>query len=317
MMMSRPRRQRGIALMLVLWVLSVLTIMAGGFALSTRRALDQSQTALSLSEGLALADGGINYAMFMLSHPDAKQRWQSDGRPYVVRLPSGEVRVRIVDESGRLDLNVAQEATLRAFLTRALGDQELATRLTDAILDWRDQDSLKRLHGAEIEGYRAAGRSPRPQNRPFVVPEELAGVLGVTPQIAARLSPLFTIWSGQDGFNPYKASEDMLRVVFAEDQNQIAQLLQLRTLPPGEQRPQIPLNPVPDLKFIQTQDTAYRVVAEVMTGGEQTAAVEAVIRRGGSRLGTPFGFAFWRPIVATKPPVDEAVAGRQARRRLP
>lgn len=316
--MSRMRheRQQGIALMMVLWVLSVLTIMAGGFALSTRRALDQSQTALSTSQGVALADGGIHYAMYMLTHPDPKQRWESDGRPYVVRFPTGEVRVRVSDESGRLDLNVVQDGTLRAFLTRVLGDVELATRLTDAILDWRDEDSLKRLHGAEIDEYRSAARTPRPQNRPFVAPEEVAGVLGMTPQIAARVAPYFTIWSGQDGINPYKASEELLRIVFANDENQVAQLLQLRTLPPGEPRPQLTLVPLPDFKFSQSQDAAYRVTAEAMSGGEQLGGVEAVIRRGGSRGGAPFSFAVWKPVVIAKSPDERDPAIRQ-RRRLP
>jgi len=303
--------------MMVLWVLSVLTIMAGGFAVSTRRALDQSQSALSVSEGLALADGGIAYAMYMLTHPDARQRWEGDGRPYLVRLPSGEVRVRISDESGRLDLNSIQEGTLRAFLTRVLGDQELAGRLTDAILDWRDQDSVRRLHGAEIEDYRSSGRTPLPQNRPFIAPEELSGVLGVTPQIAARLAPFFTVWSGQDGINPYKAPEELLRAVFAGDENQVAQILKLRTLPPGEQRPQLNLVPPADIKFNQAQDNAFRVSAEVISEGEQTAGVEAVIRRGGSRTGAPFAFAAWRPVVVARPPLDDAVRGQQQRRRLP
>ena len=304
-------------MMMVLWVLSVLTIMAGGFAVSTRRALDQSQSALAASEGQALADGAINYAMYMLSHPDPKQRWEGDGRPYMVRFPAGEVRVRVADESGRLDLNVIQEATLRSFLTRALRDLDLATRLTDAILDWRDQDGIKRLHGAEIEDYRAAGKNPRPQNRPFAAPEELAGVLGMTPTIAKRLAPYFTIWSGQDGFNPYRANEDMLRLVFGDDENQVLQLLQLRSLPPGEQRPQLSLAPPPDIKFTQTQDAAYRITAEVVSAGEQTAAVEAVIRRGGSRVGGPFAFAVWRPVVAAKLRDEETLATRPERRRLP
>jgi hypothetical protein len=106
-------------------------------------------------------------------------------------------------------------------------------------------------------------------------------------------------------------------VVFGDDENQVAQLLQLRSLPPGEQRPQLTLTQPPDIKFTQTQDAAYRVTAEVISAGEQTAAVEAVIRRGGSRTGGPFAFAVWRPVVAAKLPNEESVGMRPERRRLP
>jgi general secretion pathway protein K len=310
------RRQQGIALMMVLWVLSVLTIMAGGFALSTRRALDQSQSALTQSQAVALADGGINYAMYMLTHPDPKQRWQTDGRPYQVRFPTAEVRIRIYDEAGRLDINAVQEATLRSFLSRALGDVEAARRLTDTILDWRDQDSLRRMQGAEIEEYRAAGKFPRPQNRPFASPEELAGVLGLPPVLATKLNQLVTIWSGQDGINPYKASEEVLRIVFAGEENQIAQLLQLRLLPPGGPRPQINLVPPPEFRFNQAQDGAYRVLSEVMNGTEAVSGVEAVIRRGGGRGGAPFSFVSFKPFLPAKPPEDPDGSANR-RRRLP
>ncbi len=109
---------------------------------------------------------------------------------------------------------------------------------------------------------------------------------------------------------------ERLRIVFAGDENQVAQLLQLRTLPPGEQRPQLNLVPQPEFKFTQGQDTAYRVTAEVMNGAEQLSGVEAVIRRGGGRGGAPFSFAAWLPVVVAKPP-DDSDGNMRQRRRLP
>lgn len=306
-----PRKDAGMAMMLVLWVLSVLTIMAGGFALSTRRALDQTLYARTSAQALAMAEGGLYYAMFMLTHPDTKQRWRSDGVQYTVRLPAGEVRVRAYDESGRLDLNTVQEVTLRGFFSRLVGNDDIAARLTDAVLDWRDVDSLRRMHGAEKDDYRAAGgRGPRPQNRPFVFPQELSGVLGITPELYARMAPFVTTWSGQDGINPQKASEEMLRLVFRGDEKQVAMLMQARNVPPGTPQPGLNLVPPPDFKFVTTGDVAFRVLAETPIEGEPGAVmgVEAVLRRGGGRGKAPFVFAYWR--VLNTAAGAEPVAGR-------
>lgn len=288
------------AMMLVLWVLAVLTIMAGGFALSTRRALDQTSYARISSQAVALADGGIHYAMFMLRYPDPKERWRSDGSIYTVRFPAGEVRVRVSDEAGRLDINAAQETTLRGFFVNLLGNDEIAVRLTDAILDWRDPDSLRRLHGAEIEDYRAAGRSQRPQNRPFVAPEELLGVLGMSPELYARVEPFITTWSGQDGINPNKATLEMLRIVFRGDEQQVAQQLQLRSQSLGEQQPTANAASPPNFQFEAAGDVAYRVLAETLVDGELPIGVEAVLQpSGGGRGNLPFAVATWKIITAS------------------
>lgn len=299
------------AMMLVLWVLSVLTIMGGAFALSTRRTLDQSRQAQIAAQSLALADGGVYYAMFMLTHPDPLQRWQSDGRVYTLRFPVGDLRIRVSDEGGRMDINAMQESTLRALFGSVLGDEDLAARLADAILDWRDQDSLRRLHGAEIDDYRAAGRTPRPQNRPFLMPEELLGVLGMTQEIFARIEPLLTVWSGQDGVDPQKASADMLRVVFRGDEKQVAAVLQSRAGNVDGRSNPVSVVPPPDFKFTAAASTAYRVSVDTLIDGEPGLGVEAVLRRESLASGKPFSTASWKMLTAAAgvPPSERDALG--------
>ena len=69
--MAYPRsaEQHGVALILVLWILALMTIMAGSFALSTQRETSLVTNARERARAVALADGGIHYAMFMLSLP--------------------------------------------------------------------------------------------------------------------------------------------------------------------------------------------------------------------------------------------------------
>ncbi|RQW77943.1 MAG: general secretion pathway protein GspK, partial [Methylococcus sp.] len=59
-------RERGVALVMVLWVISLMTIMAGSFALSTQREAGILSHAHERAKAVALADGGVNYAMLML-----------------------------------------------------------------------------------------------------------------------------------------------------------------------------------------------------------------------------------------------------------
>lgn len=291
-------RQAGMAMMLVLWVLSVLTIMAGALTLSTRRTLDQSQLSRVAAQSVALADGGLYYAMFMLSHPDPRQRWRSDGTPYTLRFPAGDLRIQVSDEGGRMDINAMQEGTLRAFFASVLGNDELAARISDAILDWRDPDNLRRMHGAEIDDYRALRQAGRPQNRPFLMPEELLGVLGITPEIYARIEPLITVWSGQDGIDPQKASADMLRVVFRGDEKLVAQVLAARAESVDGRQAPITVPPPPDFRFIAGSGAAFRVSVDTMINGEPGLSVEAVLRQEGRAGGKPFATASWKMLTA-------------------
>lgn len=301
-------------MMLVLWVLAVLTIMGGAFALSTRRVVEQTQYLQVAAQSVALAEGGVHYAMFMMTHPDPAQRWRSDGTVYALRYPAGDMQIRVHDEAGRMDINAMQEPTLRALFSSVLGDDTLAARFADVILDWRDEDSLRRPNGAEIDEYRASGRFPRPQNRPFLMPDELAGVLGMTPEIFARIEPLITIWSGQDGVDPTKASESVLRMVFRGNEQLVAQVLASRTMAvAGGVGAAMTIPPQPGFTFVTAAGATpiYRVSVDTAINGEPGLGVEAVVRRDSLVQGKPFSIASWKILTAASglPPTPRDALG--------
>lgn len=287
-------RQRGLALVLVLWVLTLMTVMAGSYALSTRREAGILSHAHERAKGLALADGGISYAMLMLSLPDPKLRWRADGTPYLWEVEGARVRIRIMDEGGKVDLNAAQEQTLRTMLNYVVHNDEQAVQLADAILDWRDADDLKRLHGAESAEYRSAGLKQPPQNRNFLVLEELRGVLGITPELYRALEPWFTLYTGQDGLNPAKAPKEILLPLLGGDPSAVENFLQQRQLAPGLGSPPV-LPPVPGLKFHAAGDLAYTILSIAEFPEQNGAGVKAVVKRGRGPDGSPFTFLNWKP----------------------
>jgi general secretion pathway protein K len=206
------RHQRGIALIVVLWLTILLTVIGSGFAFSMRSEALSARNALSLAQVRAVADGAIERVAFELQRPRTlADAWAGDDEPHT--WTDGEVTIvaRAVDESAKIDLNMAPEPLLKGLLTAVGGlDPDAAQKLVDAIADWRDPDDLRRPNGAEEAEYRAAGRSYRPPNASFETVGELQRVLGMTPELFARVNGALTVYSNRPGINPATASRDVL-----------------------------------------------------------------------------------------------------------
>lgn len=196
-MTAMRSRTRGAALVLVLWLTALLAALIGAFAMTAQVEYLQGRT---LSHGLAAAEAaraGLEYAATRTSDPDPAQQWLADGRAYRWRFGDAEVEVRIVDEFGKVDLNAAEAATLAA-LMRAVGTQpDVADAVAAAIVDWRDPDDLTQPQGgAEDPQYAAAGRPYGAKDAPFETVAEVEQVLGMTPQLYAKLAEHLTLYSG-------------------------------------------------------------------------------------------------------------------------
>ncbi len=293
---SHQKSQSGVAMVVVLWMVSLLTIMAGSFSLSTQRNTGLVNNAKERARGLALADAGVNYALIMLSLPDPIKRWRSDGTFYNVTFAGGVVGITIFDESGKIDVNSASEQTLRTVLGKLMGGDEMAaTSLMDKILDWRDSDDMKRANGAEAKDYQAEGKAHVPQNKNFQSLEELQMVMGMSPALYRKLEPLLTIYTGQDGINPQKASGEALRLLFGMDEQAVAEFLnQRKATQPNTPAP--PLNVPPGgIRVIGGGDTAYTIFAQSRTDDGPGAGLKVIARRQFSRSnGAPFAFLSWK-----------------------
>lgn len=287
----------GFALVTVLWAIALLAIMAGSFSMTLQRDGRLVRYNQDRATGLALADAGVHYALMMLSLPDPHKRWRSDGTLYRPNLPGGKVRIRVFDEAGKFDINAAQEPTLRALLNKALGgNQDQADRLAAAILDWRDPDDLVHLNGAEETEYKQADKGYGPRNTNFQALDELQMVLGMTPAIYQRLEPVLTIYSGQDGINPNKASLEALLMLPGVDEAMARSFIeQRRTALPGVPVP-FPLQiPPGGPRITGGGDNAYTIYAESLTESGQFTGVRAVARRQATGH-SPYTFLSWKQL---------------------
>ena len=154
--------QRGIALLTVLWVLTVLMVIVFSFSYMART---ETLSTLSFKEGMEkrfLAEAGVQRGILELFYrkenlnkvlTEDQMVWIVDGRPYSGQVGDGNYTIKIIDESGKLDINTAPELLLRNLLG-ALGiEGTTLDTIADSILDWRDKDDLHRLNGAESDYY--------------------------------------------------------------------------------------------------------------------------------------------------------------------
>lgn len=230
MMISRTqRRQQGIALVLVLWMTTLLTVIAASFVFSMRTDTLLAQNLVSSARAQALAEAGVNRAFYELFKPtNDKQRWKADGMQHAWELGDAKIKVATQDVSGKIDLNTASDVLLKGLFKSVGVDENLSAALADAIMDWRDADELKRLNGAEAPEYQAAGLKYKPANGPFEIVEELQRVLGMTPEIYVKVVDALTVDSRQSGINPTIASKKVLMALPGVDEATVDNYIALR-----------------------------------------------------------------------------------------
>ncbi len=213
----RGRSEEGIALIAVLWTLTLLSIIAIAFSLETRTSSLIARNMAENAAARAAADAGIQRAILDLetspSSPIEPRKFRTDGTVYAWRFGKTTVHISVQDEVGKVNLNQAPEALLAALFESVGVDSGKAHSLADAIADYRDSDDLPRVRGAEEAEYRDAGLGWGPKNAPFQTIEELQQVLGITTQIYSQVAPALTIYSIGAAINPTMAGERLTRIL--------------------------------------------------------------------------------------------------------
>lgn len=208
------RRERGVALLLVMWLTMLLAAVVGAFALTAQMEKLQGAT---LARGVVAeqaARAGVEYALTRLADPDPRRLWHPDGRPYAWNFAGARVRLRVVDESGKVDLNAADVDLLGKVFEIGGADPAAAMEIATAIADWRDVDDLTQPQGgAEDPAYAAAGLAWGAKDAPFDTVAEVEQVLGMTPALYAAVAPLLTVYSGQMRPDPRYAPAEVLQAM--------------------------------------------------------------------------------------------------------
>jgi len=274
------RRQRGIALILVLWLTILLAVIATGFAYSMRTETLAARNAVSLAQARGLADGAIMRVAFELLRPRTlAESWQADSVVHYWDDGDAHVAANAIDESGKIDLNAASDALLKGLFQSAGGlDVDAGQGVVDVIDDWKDADDLRRPNGAEAADYQAAGLSYKPANAPFESVAELQRVLGMTPTLYAAVADNLTIFSKAPGVNPAFASRVVLLAIPGATADVVDTYLRQRQDALAQK---LPLPPFPVAGAAAAPTNLWRIRAEVTMPDGVTYIREAVLRPGG------------------------------------
>ncbi len=292
-------RQSGLALVLVLWVLTLLTIMAASFALTMRRETVVIASLKDNAARLAAAEAGIAVAQQMLLLSDEQARWRADGSIYHINYDDAEIRVRLFSEDGKVDINKVGEKTLTALMDAVDLEFDKQGELVSAILDWRDEDDLVHINGAEKKEYEEAGLNYYPTNKPFQLIDELKMVLGMDEAIFKQLKPLITVYSGKKKVNLKLASREVIDALGNLEQEVTEDYLlkrkehDLQNIP----APEFPLGAQSALgaaasKTKGGQSQAYTLLAQARIDDQTGPGIKAVLKR--DKGEKPFQILYWQ-----------------------
>ena len=245
---SKSPNERGVALIIVLWIFIFLFVVAFNFSATVRDEGDAAHRFSEDTQGYYLAVAGFQRGLYeyltqppgnagaTASIPGGTPLQQKENPPGFFdgswreeNIGDGVSRVRLVDEGGKINLNRADENTLRLVFTNLGIEEPLRSILVDSILDWIDADDLHRVNGAENDYYQSLSPPYSAKNGPFDTVEELLWVRGMTSELffgstaengdpasenrKIGLGQIFTVDSPLDRINLRTASAEVIHAV--------------------------------------------------------------------------------------------------------
>ncbi len=199
MKISLQKKNRGMAVIVALIAVTVLTILAGAFAYSMKVETRLAQNADNDEQLLWMGRGGVELARYVIALSGSQQAdslnqiWaggpgagtETNGPLMGLSLdnyPIGEgtVSLKIIDLERRVNLNTAPDPLLRQVLTVMGVDAGDISAVSDAIQDWVDADDATRPAGAESDFYQGQSPAYYAKNAPMDDISELLLLKGVT-----------------------------------------------------------------------------------------------------------------------------------------
>ena len=217
--MSRLRQypgkqtQRGMALVIVLWLVAVMSVIASGHSRNAHNEIQLAMQQIETAQARSAAHAAFNLTvleMLSAAGTDTRPRF---GTPYTRRLIDRDIVITVRPTAALLDLNSASESLLRALIIAAGTTDDIAASVAAAIVDWRDGDSLTHLNGAEDSEYALTGREWSARDSEFVSVDELRYVLGMNETLYRRIAPCLTVHSDQRTIDLESAPELLLRAI--------------------------------------------------------------------------------------------------------
>lgn len=200
------RSERGVALIVVMIAVFVLSILAGAFAYSMKVEAKLAMNANNQADLDWVGRSGVEYARWILAqekcpYDSLNQIWAGGpGAPCETNGPladatltdfhigDGVFTLKITDLERKINVNTADEATLNQMLRVFGADANVGGTIVDSILDWVDRDDNSRVNGAESDFYQGLTPPYVAKNGPIDDISELLLINGIRdhPEIFSK-----------------------------------------------------------------------------------------------------------------------------------
>lgn len=245
--------QKGMALIAVLWITAALSLLAMSLSQMARTDIRVVTVFKQSILAQSLADGALNVAADWLQG----QLSSITGMKEIdVNVGQQTVAVHIVPSTGFININMAPPELLRDLFIYGAGlSTDQAEALTKNVIDWRSPPAMQ----GKVEAENA------PRHAPFMTPQDIRQVGGITPDIYARIAPLI-VANPQAVMNslvdPNAAPAGVL-LVLAQGKQAVVQKILAERAEQGKQNTSVQTNGL-NSAFLQTSGSPYfRLTATV------------------------------------------------------
>jgi general secretion pathway protein K len=172
-------KKRGIALVVVMIAVFVLSVLAGAFAYSMKVETKLALNANNQSDLEWIGRSGVEYARWILGqemscpYDSLNQIWAggpggtcdtngalADVKLTDVPIGNGKFTIKIIDLERKVNVNTADEPTLNQAMRVIGADANDAGSIVDSIRDWVDRDDNTHINGAESDFYQGTAADP-------------------------------------------------------------------------------------------------------------------------------------------------------------
>ena len=148
-------------------------------------------------------------------------QWNFHNTPFDI----GNVRVQIQDLNGLISLNTTDKQLLYDLLVKFNIEDADKNEFIDSLADWKDDDDLRHLSGAERNYYETLNKMG-PRNGYLQSIAEVNYIRKSEVLNKSQWNKYFTI-EHTSGFNPSRSPEMILKA-FVKDDTKVAKLIELR-----------------------------------------------------------------------------------------
>jgi general secretion pathway protein K len=205
-------RERGFAVLVVLWTLALVALLVAHVLANGRTELSIAANRSEAEDVQAIADGAVYQATFRVMAGE----WTADGATRQLRVGAGNAEVQIEDLAGRINPNHVSRAVMQRLLVDIGARPEQADEIAMAMEDWRRSGNEAEPLGATAPQYLLARLGYVPTGQPFRNLQEIGLVLGMTPGLLAALAPHLSVFAPATP-DPLRADPLVARALTAED----------------------------------------------------------------------------------------------------